>query len=212
MVNRNLIRFFLACSLTLFAQRVPAPHLPCYLDRLEETETRCSYLFDHYPSTHALPPAIHWLMSISSYDDTLELDDGSIWKISRYDEYKLFSWRENDPVVITQNHRWFSNYQYRIVNQATGGVLETNLFLGPIENGERTLYIHSIDYYQGVVVLANALHETSYWEISSLDFDTLQDWHSNDPVILGQNSGWDSDKEHLLINVATNNSIRVRLF
>lgn len=197
MIHR-LFLLISSCCFTLCAQH-------------PETEGRCSYLFDTYPSFY-LPPSAHWLAGVSVLGDSLELNDGSIWKVSRYDEYKVLGWRSNDPLIITQNHRWFSNYQYRIINQATGSTLETNLFLGPLQYGEHTFYVHGIDYCQGSLILTNAFGDMSYWEISDFDLDPFQDWSPSDPVIIGQNSGWDAERNALLINVAIDNFVRARQF
>lgn len=142
------------------------------------------------------PIAMHSLAGLSVLGDELATEDGAIWKISRYDAPKTFTWAANDPLIITQNHRWFSKYNYRIINQITGESLESNLFLGPYTNGAFTNYITRIDHFYGYVVLSNG----TQWRISDSDLYILDTWNLDDPIIIGSNSGYDSSCQTLLIN------------
>jgi hypothetical protein len=169
----------------------------------------CGYLFDAYPPLY-YPASTHCLIGVSALGDSVELEDGSVWKICRYDGYKALSWRSNDPLTITQNHQWFSSYDYRIVNQNTGETLEAKLFLGPLSFGPHTLYITGIDHVSGDLIVTNGSGESIDWEISVSDIGLFQNWALGDAVIVGQNSGWDSNSEALLINVNMNNSVRAR--
>ena len=175
---------------------------------LQEEEARFGYLFDSYPPVY-FPVSAHWLSSVSVTGDSLELEDGSMWKISHYDGRKVLSWRLNDPLIITQNHRWFSNYKYRIINQHTGGILEANLFLGPVVYGEHTLYVCALDAFEDLLLI-DSRGEITRWEIASNDRWIFQNWALNDAVIIGQNSGWDADYECILINININEFVRAR--
>jgi len=170
---------------------------------------RCGYIFDDYPPLY-FPASMHTLSGVSALGDSVELEDGSVWKICRYDGYKALNWRANDPLVITQNHAWFSGYEYRIVNQVSGACLEANLFLGPLEHGQNTLYITGIDRTAGELIVSNGHGESLCWDISSNDFSIFQNWALHDAIIIGQNSRWDSNCEGLLINVNMNNAARAR--
>jgi hypothetical protein len=172
-----------------------------------EQEGCCGFLFDKYPPVY-YPSSTHWLIAVSAWGDSLELEDGSVWKISSYDGYKVLNWRSNDPLAITQNFRWFSKYNYRIVNQNTGSSLEVNLDLGPIKCGEYTRYIIAIDPSEKALMLSDNTH----WEISYYDSSVFSGWAIGDAVIIGYNSGWDSACESILINVAMNNHLRAKQF
>ncbi|MDE3046122.1 MAG: hypothetical protein KGJ02_05715 [Verrucomicrobiota bacterium] len=179
--------------------------------QIEETEiqqeSEGGFIFDQYPSFY-FPSSCHWIVAVSAVGDSMELEDGSQWKVNSYDSYKTLTWRANDPLMLTQNTRWFSSYNYRLVNRNTGSSIEVNLFLGPTKGGEYTKYITLIDFAQGIVLLTDNTH----WEISSSDAKLLREWLVGDPVIIGYNSGWDSSKESILINVSTNNFARFRQF
>jgi hypothetical protein len=184
---------------------------PVFLSAEFSPRDACNYIFDEYPPIY-YPPSIHCLTGVSALGDSVELEDGSVWKISLYDGYKALRWHSDDPIMITQNHQWFSKFNYRIVNQNTGTCLEANLFLGPLEHGQYTLYITSIDRAAGELEITNGWRESIHWEISAGDIAAFQNWVLGDAVIIGQNSGWDSDCEALLINVNLNASVRAKQF
>lgn len=160
-----------------------------------------------YPTVY-FPSGMHCLLSVSAFGDMLDIEDGSRWKISPYDAAKVANWGAQDPIIITQNHRWFSQYSYRIINQATGGILEANLFLGPFKDGPYTRYITSMDMLRGEIVL----NDLTRWQVSVLDANEFREWLLYDAVIIGYNSGWDSDCQGLLINVNKNQHIRAAQF
>ena len=180
--------------------------LPFLADGTEECN---GYVFNSYPLRY-LPIAAHQLQGVSSLGDSVELEDGSVWKISRYDSPSALTFRSDDILIITQNHRWFSQYNYRIINQQTGIALEANLFLGPQTNNQYTWYVTAIDRIDGDLILTNGFGQPTRWEISWHDESLFQNWAVNDAVIIGQNTGWDSRSESLLINVNMDQSVRAR--
>ncbi len=149
-----------------------------------------------YAPTIYYPEGTHLMQKLSISGDEVETEDGAVWKISRYDAYKTFSWAANDPLIITQNHRWFSKYNYRIINQVTGESLESNLSLGPYINGTYTNYVTGLDHFYGYVFLSNGTR----FRVSTNDLDILDTWNLDDPIIIGSNSGYDSSCSFLLIN------------
>ncbi len=170
-------------------------------------EEGSSKFFNKQPAIY-FSQGMHSVSAVDAFGNSLELEDGSVWKISPYDAPKVAHWKAQDPILVTQNHRWFSKYSYRLINQATGAALEANLFLGPIKNGTYTRYIMSIDLSRGEVVL----NDQTRWQVSSLDECSFQDWMLYDAVIIGYNSGWDANCEGLLINVNMNQWVRAAQF
>lgn len=195
----NTIRFF--CS--LFSPLYILACCPCATDPV-------GYIYEEHPPFY-YPPSIHTLAGISVARDSVELEDGSVWKISPYDGQKALNWLTSDPLTITQNPRWFSSYNYQIVNQNTGTSLEANLFLGPIEHGIHTLYVTGIDRDAGDLVISNGYDKILCFQISSSDHYIFQSWALHDAIIVGSNHGWDSFCEILLINVNMNNCVRARI-
>ncbi len=169
--------------------------------------------YDRYPPVF-YSNSHHWLSAVVVLDNneyTLEFEDGSVWKISSYDGVKALNWKSNDPLTVTQNNRWFSRHNYRIVNKANGTSVEANLFLGPVLGGEFSRFIIGIDHDRREVLL----NDNSHWDISYLDSSIFNDWALNDYVIIGTNSNtsfWDSSSDSLLINVNMNNCVRAKQF
>lgn len=156
----------------------------------------------------------HWLTKVTVLDNdeyTLELEDGSIWKVSNYDGKKAAHWQINDPLTITQNSRWFSQHEYRMINRNNGTSIESTLYTAPIRLGAYSRYILEINYAEGQITLSDNMR----WEASSADVDLFKKWEVDDYVILGTNSDtnlWDSESDFLLINVATNTSVRFKQY
>jgi hypothetical protein len=171
------------------------------------------YIFDRYPPIY-YSNSHHWLNAVTVLDNneyTIELEDGSVWKINSYDGTKALNWRANDPLTITQNNRWFSNHNYRIINKSNGTSVESNLFLGPIEQGQYSRFIIGVNQEKRELMLSDNTH----WEISYLDASIFKDWTVNDYIIIGTNSNtsvWDVGSDSLLINVNLNNSTRAKQF
>lgn len=171
------------------------------------------FLFDRYPpiyysSYHHLLTAVT-ILNHNEY--TLELEDGSVWKISNYDGVKALNWRMNDPLTITQNNRWFSRHDYRIINKSNGSSVEASLFIGPSALGEFSRFIIGIDYEKSEILL----NDNTRWEISYLDSTVFKEWALNDYIIIGTNSEtsiWDPGSDVILINVNLNVSCKSKQF
>jgi hypothetical protein len=169
--------------------------------------------FDRYPPVY-YSASHHLLASVTVLNNdtyALELEDGSVWKISSYDGVKALNWRNIDYLTITQNNRWFSRYNYRIINTSNGTSAEANLHIGPVELGPHSRYIVGIDHSRKEILLS----DNTRYEISYLDASIFKDWALNDYLIIGTNSNtsfWDSGSDILLINVNMNNSARGKQF
>lgn len=157
---------------------------------------------DSYVTSHE--GAIHRPIGHSILGDTIELEDGSIWSVRSGDRYKIFNWLGSDSILILPNHKWFSSYDYALVNQNTGETIQVNLTFGPIYNGVYTHWIVAIDYYNRKI----CLEDGSIWNISYFDEGMLNNWLVNDTIIIGINDGWfASSRPNILINVNMNNYI-----
>jgi len=142
----------------------------------------------------------HFLMSYSYFDNTIELEDGSFWKVNGFDMHKLRSWASNDVLTIIPNSWPFSG-EYKITNRTTGDSIAADLFIGPIAFGPSTHWIVSIDPWLNRVYLENG----TYWDVRSLDSHLLSQWALNDTVILGRGGNeWFGFHDSTLINVNMN--------
>ena len=156
------------------------------------------------------PISCHWLVSLSDTNRSLEMEDGSHWEIPYSEAYIVNTWRREDPLVITPNYWWFSSYDYYITNKSTNTYVQANLHpqYGPIAFGPYSHWIVDIDYFGGHVYLENQM----VWCVSPEDAYLLRDWVINDHIILGVNDSWFSSYDHILINVATDDHVRVRQY
>lgn len=170
-------------------------------------ETLTGSLNNEYPSVY-YPASCHWMMKVSAFGDSLEIEDGSVWEINSKDGSTALKWKMKDPLTITQNSRWFSKHNYKVVNTTNSQSIEVNLKLGPYENGQYTYYITFMDRRKGEVGLTDG----SNWEICKRDVATFRNWREGQAVIIGVNSGWESSYNILLINVNMNEFIRVKQF
>jgi hypothetical protein len=174
-------------------------------------EVSFNYIYDMYPTVY-LPESCHQVTKISYLGDSLELEDGSVWKVSFYDTSKVLSLFQNDVVMITQNNDWFSSYRYRIIHQRTGMTLYVNLSAAPYENGPYTRHVVELDLFHDLVLLRDSAGNVTRYQIALGDTEKFKKWLNNDVVILGHNSGWASDYDCLLINVCLDQHVRARQY
>lgn len=175
-------------------------------------EAHCGYIFDRYPPVYA-PSSMHWFTSVSALGDSAVIEDGSVWLLSTYEGTKALQWTTNDPnfvipLSITQNFSWFSNYRYRIVNKSTGESIPANLHLGPLKDNPNALFISALDPANRIVILNN----NKRFEVSANDLSTFQKFASFDYIIVGQNGGWSSNYEYILINVNMDSYVHAKEF
>lgn len=151
-----------------------------------------------------LDPRAHFLASYSVYDNTIELEDGSFWRLLVSAEMnKVLSWAANDELVLTPSKSSFAG-QYLISNKITGQSVHADLIVGPYEQGIHTHWVVGIDDWLGRVYLENG----TYWNVRGLDAHFLSDWAINDTVILGHGANeWIGNHDSILINVNLNHYV-----
>ena len=150
----------------------------------------------------------HRLVSVSLHGDSVELEDGSFWKVPSYKSHIVFGWQEGDLLTITPNSCFCSFYTYRINNCQMNSSIPANLYVGPIAFGPYTHWITNIDYINGQLILENG----SVWMVSVGDSYLFYDWAINDTIIIGSYNGWFSSFDSLLINVNMNNYARAKTY
>jgi hypothetical protein len=175
-------------------------------------EAQCGFIFDRYSPSVYYSFSYHLLTSVmldaNGEPSTIALEDGSNWRVHSSDGYKALNWSSQDPLIITQNHRWFATFPYKIINKNTGNSIEAELKMGPFSGGVYTYYVADMDPIQGEALLTNG----SRWEISSRDLSTFREWAIEDCIMFGTNSGGDSSYDTLLINVTMNNNVRAKQY
>lgn len=149
-------------------------------------------------------PRAHFLASYSVYDNTVELEDGSFWRLLVSAEMnQVLSWASNDELVITPSKSSLVG-QYQISNRVTGQSVHADLLVGPFDQGIYTHWVVGIDDWLGRVYLENG----TYWNVRGLDAHLLSDWAINDTIILGHGANeWIGNHDSILINVNLNHYV-----
>lgn len=156
-----------------------------------------------YFTSHA--GAFHSPLFVFNEGALVEIEDGSRWTVAYEDRYKTLNWYTSDTIVIVPNSSWFSFYSYQMVNQNTGAIVQVNLDIGPFHNGIFTHWVVGFDDISGVIYLEDG----SVWRVSPFDSTLTRQWLLEDRVIIGVNTGWNSDTHpNILINVRKVNYIR----
>jgi hypothetical protein len=163
-----------------------------------EREASCRYIFHTFPQVKA--PSSYSLSAIEG--GQLETLDGSIWRLSEYDQRQASYWLAEEPLLITQNGSWFSPHPYRIVNRERGSSVEADLISLP-----PSLRITEIDPVRAQV----GLSDRTAWQVFPEDLPLLAEWTLEEPVAIGFNSGEGENFDAILINGAAKNHIRTTL-
>ncbi len=149
-------------------------------------------------TTH--PAAFQSIATISFFNDSIEIQDGSIWSVPFADRYIVSHWFPGDVIVVTPNHNLFSPYRFRMTNQNTYEGIDVDLNLGPFYMGAYTYQISALNDYTHQIIL----NDGSLWNISALDASIMAHWHGGDVVIIGVNDGlFSASLPNILINVHT---------
>ncbi len=146
---------------------------------------------------------------------SIELEDGSWWKISSSDSWILSGWQVGDFVTITPNTGWFSSARFLIQNKSRGTHVKAEIEVGPETYGPYSWLVQSLDVFSGIVCLAqqsiNGVTQT-YWKVDFSDNYLLREWAVNDTVIVGVNDNWFSSYDNILINVNMNHFLRAKFY
>ena len=211
---KALFSSFLLSTTFLFAQQTPAGSREMsaeaalqFAEELQlEKESQSTFSLEESAGfflDSSYLGAYHWITAM--VDDDLEIEDSSIWQLDNW-QGAVNDWQTDDLLIITQNPIWYSSYRYRIINRNVGSSVGANLGMAPDEGSEFSLFITAIDPIQQEVSLSDG----TQWSVSNRDKVVLSDWLLEDTIIVGFNSGWDSSKEHILINANLNNFIRAQ--
>lgn len=141
--------------------------------------------------------AYHRPIAVTIFGEQVTLEDGSVWTVSSWDQWKTLDWLTTDTILVMQNKWLFSSYKFMLVNQNTGKEVECNLTLGPIYSGAYTHWIIAIDYLNCEVILEDG----SIWQVDPFDYTVMKKWMINDTLIIGINESSCVYHPNILINV-----------
>jgi hypothetical protein len=145
------------------------------------------------------PGTFHFPVHVSTVMGSVELEDGSLWDVASYDQYKTYSWLTSDTLIITPNLSYTAGrYYFQIVNQSSGDLVDVNITRGPLLGGYYSHRIIGFDDMNRCIYLDDGTR----WTISSYDMPMTKYWLSNDTVIIGVNTFADAPYlPNILINV-----------
>jgi hypothetical protein len=148
---------------------------------------------------------------------SLEMDDGSIWRIiDSSSAREVSSWRINDSLVIypTLVPSW-SGGRYYIVNQNLQSSAIAEISYGPLAGKATNTQIVYFDYFSGYVQLQDGIGRTSFWRLYPSDRSIFEYWKVGQSIIIGSNencyAGWFCSSPYILINVERNDYVRATI-
>ncbi len=169
-------------------------------------------IIQHFPAHY------HIIISVAVDGSSIEIEDGSQWKVPDSQSYEVSRWQTSDPVVISPNNSYRSNYKYYLTNKNRGSYVKCNLSLGPIIGGNNSYRIIHLDLYNGNVYLQpegpDGSGNETRWYIEPNDRHIMKTWTINQAVIVGTNdnwfASWFSDCNRILINSECNTYVRAQ--
>lgn len=158
-----------------------------------------------YESNEKFDPPYRLLANKDPKGHSIELDDGSVWRITS-DNSIVQLWRENDSLVIYPIYYqfWYGS-PYYILNERTQETVNVELSYGPILNQPTNAQLVYIDYKNGKVQIQDGAARSSWFKVDPSELEKLKGWKLNQSIILGANEGsWNgywSAFPYILINV-----------
>lgn len=156
--------------------------------------------------------AFHFPRYVTPFGDIIFLEDNSQWTVRYSDQKKVLNWYQGDDLVITPNHDFFSNFDYKLTNITLKRPESARVnLMAPTEqsllyNGFYTHWIVDIDKWNNKVLLEDG----SLWSVSFWDSSELSRMAKDDTIIIGTNDSWfKSSRPNILINVNTMEYIKV---
>ena len=142
--------------------------------------------------------------------DTLQLDDGSEWKVDGNDLHRLHYWQAGHSMTITADRGWIDAvnsrkpFLYRLINQSRRSEVSANLFLGSSKYLPAYAEVGAISKGALQTYLTNG----SGWTISSDDIELFDQWQTGHTIIVGIYDRWFTSYDYILINVDLNHYVR----
>lgn len=155
------------------------------------------------------------LAMIINAGETVEMEDGTQWRVASSDSYKTQYWRVGQRLSISPNDGYFSSSggTYYLTNKKTNTYVRADLARGPALSGKFSQWIEGIDVPKGHLFLKTETHKKgTSWIVSSTDRNIFKEWRTTDYVIVGVNNSWLSSYDSILINVYENTYVRAKRF
>jgi hypothetical protein len=156
---------------------------------------------------YTAPLCLHQVEAIGLDGRSIQIEDGSEFRLSFTDIGLLAGWNRADVIEIFPNTSWFRSCKYLIVNHNNNSTIEANLSIGPVIQGPYFRTLEVIYYNDSDLYLSDGTH----WRVHPSDWNVLLKWYPGDVILIGSNRGlmtWFGHWESILINVTTDNYVR----
>ena len=151
------------------------------------------------------PGIIYYAIAVTPTGSEVTLIDGSVWQVRSWDKNLTLNWLATDEIIILPNTSFFSLYDYKLLNRVTGAEVEANMILQPLLGAAYTRQVTGFNDNYYYIYLTDG----SVWEISSYDLSLYRSWMIGDIILIGANTGWDSNiRPNVLINATHHTYIR----
>jgi|GEM_PF-6993845 len=134
------------------------------------------------------------IFKVSGDGKTIELKDGSVWKVADYETYKTRKWQRDDPISIEKTAYTFppyiltNNAVHQYSSWATQKTADCEMIRPPSEQAtpppEKKSYyegaktVKSVSYNGDLVTLSN----NASYDITPVDQLKTRNWKSNDRI------------------------------
>lgn len=157
------------------------------------------------------------LASLDAFGRSVEMDDGSIWRIDdNVSAQTVQSWFINDALIICPAAPSYAGApRFFIYNQMSKTSAFAEPSIKPTLGKITTNLIQSVDYNSRQMRVIDGMGRVTYWLIDYNDYYKLQTWRTNQLIVIGYNQNFTSrpvsSLPYILINMDKNEFVYAHL-
>lgn len=158
-----------------------------------------------YFSYESYYDSMHHGVLFSPGGHTVELEDGSIWRVAPNDVSYVCDWSPSHDLLVLPGSWNSSSPSFYFYNVQKRLSVTVTMKMGPFYDSLFARWIVKLDKSTGEVWLDDGSH----FLVHTDDLALFNDWLCNDTIFVGSNSGFSSYSwPNILINVNTYNPLR----
>ena len=171
-----------------------------------------AYFNPHY--RYGFPTYYHTVKIVDEDGKSVEIEDGSIWEVSRKSHAQVAEWKNGDRVVVSPR-QGMGAPEFYLTNVEKRDYHPVALAMPPKSNSQHTCTVRFINYSKGKIELENNADQTFFWQVDPKDQQALTDWIPGQTVVIGANDNWYNSMitsyTSILVNCDQGKYIRVKL-
>ena len=148
------------------------------------------------------------LLCGKNFEGRLQLHDGSQFKMLTDEIEKIMEeWDYYDRLTFSPNPHYLGGSDVYVINLTKDDFIHADYWIGPKTDQEDlyTTFVHHVDPSYGELSLINKNAKTpteTYWQVQKEDWKYLEQWQSDDTVVIGiNNKGFlGSNYDYILVN------------